>query len=183
MLSLSIDPQHRYPSPLEQLYLLPRHSNSLRISNTTTASRIIWKPNNATPTLRGICCLEGVFFNLMLKGQVASGGLRTLDFQRIKESTRQSARKLLVDPETNEPNSLAIQLSTPSTSAIPGSALPIASKAAVKGGKGRLMTPDEKKRVVEALTRANTAEEVRKLERMLAEGLIPEGDTTLINGS
>lgn len=37
------------------------------------------------------------------------------------------------------------------------------------------MTPDEKKRVVEALTRAQTTEEVRKLERMLADGLVPEG--------
>lgn len=46
----------------------------------------------------------------------------------------------------------------------------------IKGGKGRLMTPDEKKRVVEALTKAQTADEVRRLERMLAEGLIPEGE-------
>ena len=38
-----------------------------------------------------------------------------------------------------------------------------------------MMTPDEKRRVVEALTRANTTEEVRKLERMLADGLVPEG--------
>lgn len=44
-----------------------------------------------------------------------------------------------------------------------------------KGGKGRLMTPEEKKRVVEALMSASTTEEVRKLERMLAEGLVPEG--------
>lgn len=41
------------------------------------------------------------------------------------------------------------------------------------------MTPEEKKRVVEALTEAKTTEEVRKLERMLAEGLVPEGG---ING-
>jgi hypothetical protein len=36
------------------------------------------------------------------------------------------------------------------------------------------MTPEEKKRVVEALTRAKTADEVRRLERMLAEGVVPE---------
>ena len=45
----------------------------------------------------------------------------------------------------------------------------------MKGGKGRLMTPEEKKRVVEALTRAQTTEEVRRLERMLADGMVPEG--------
>ena len=50
-----------------------------------------------------------------------------------------------------------------------------------KGGKGRLMTPEEKKRVVEALLRAKTAEEVRKLERMLAEGLIPEGEVVEVD--
>jgi U2 small nuclear ribonucleoprotein A' len=37
------------------------------------------------------------------------------------------------------------------------------------------MTPDEKKRVVEAIKRAKTGEEVRKLERMLADGVVPDG--------
>lgn len=37
------------------------------------------------------------------------------------------------------------------------------------------MTPEEKKRVVEALTSAKTTEEVRRLERMLADGMVPEG--------
>ena len=36
------------------------------------------------------------------------------------------------------------------------------------------MTPEEKKRVVEALVRAKTADEVRRLERMLAEGVVPD---------
>jgi U2 small nuclear ribonucleoprotein A' len=75
-------------------------------------------------------------------------------------------------------------LSIPSTSAISGATLSASTKASAtqatggavgKGGKGRLMTPEEKKRVVEALTEAKTTEEVRKLERMLAEGLVPEG--------
>lgn len=39
------------------------------------------------------------------------------------------------------------------------------------------MTPEEKRRVVMALQKAQTAEEVRRLERMLAEGLIPEGES------
>lgn len=44
------------------------------------------------------------------------------------------------------------------------------------------MTPEEKKRVVEALMRAKTADEVRRLERMLAEGLIPDGEAVEANG-
>ena len=73
-------------------------------------------------------------------------------------------------------------MSIPSTS-ISGATLSASTKAAAgtgngpvgKGGKGRLMTPEEKKRVVEALMSASTTEEVRKLEGMLAEGLVPEG--------
>ncbi|WVF65428.1 hypothetical protein IAT40_000155 [Kwoniella sp. CBS 6097] len=117
--------------------------------------------------------------------KVAKGQLHTLDFERIKDSTRESARKLLTDSETSLPNSLAHQLSIQTVSGATAGAtsfsLTNVTKASVagglgtKGGKGRLMTPDEKRRVVEALTRAKTAEEVRKLERMLADGLVPEG--------
>jgi U2 small nuclear ribonucleoprotein A' len=110
---------------------------------------------------------------------VAKGNLHVLDYTRIKDSIRESSRKLLTDSATNLPNALAQQLSIPTTSSIPGATVSLSKATAtqsLKGGKGRLMTPDEKRRVVEALTRAQTAEEVRKLERMLADGLIPEGE-------
>ena len=105
--------------------------------------------------------------------------MHVLDYKRIKDAERQAARELFTDPLTSLPNTLAQKLSTPTAGSIPGSALAASTKAAgvLKGGKGRLMTPDEKKRVVEALTRAQSTEEVRKLERMLAEGLIPEGES------
>ena len=116
---------------------------------------------------------------------MAKGNLHTLDFTRIKDVTRSNARKLLTDSETGLPNGLAQELSIPSTSTMSGAALSSSTKSAAGktvgagagagGGKGgRLMTPEEKKRVVEALMRASTTEEVRKLERMLAEGLVPE---------
>ena len=107
---------------------------------------------------------------------MAKGALHTLDFTRIKDAHRASARKLLVDPDSNLPNSLALQLST-STAQISSAAstnAAAARAAQLKAGKGRLMTPEEKRRVVEALTRAKTADEVRRLERMLAEGVVPE---------
>lgn len=114
---------------------------------------------------------------------MAKGKLHTLDFARIKDATRTEARQLLTDSSTGLPNDLAQSLSIPSTSTISGASLSTSTKAGsgaigaggkAKGGKGRLMTPEEKKRVVEALMRATTTEEVRKLERMLAEGLVPE---------
>ncbi|KAK8843958.1 hypothetical protein IAR55_006750 [Kwoniella newhampshirensis] len=133
-------------------------------------------------SLRGNPVTEQQHYREFVVWKVAKGNLHILDFERIKDSTRESARKLLTDPTTSLPNSLAHQLSIPTTSSVPGAALSAISKAGKnaaatggKGAKGRLMTPDEKRRVVEALTRAQTAEEVRKLERMLADGLVPEG--------
>ena len=127
---------------------------------------------------------------------MAKGNLHTLDFIRIKDAERAAATARFVDPTTSSPNALAQKLSTPTTTAIPGTTVLASSKAgagaqaaadlgAGKGGKGRLMTPEEKKRVVEALTRAKTAEEVRRLERMLAEGLVPEGSAPeeIVNGN
>lgn len=127
--------------------------------------------------LRGNPVTEHQHYKEFTIWKVAKGNLHTLDFERIKDATRESARKLLTDPLTTLPNSLAHQLSIPTTSSVPGAALSTSIKAGstMKSGKGRLMTPDEKRRVVEALTRAQTSEEVRKLERMLADGLVPEG--------
>ena len=107
--------------------------------------------------------------------QAAKGALHTLDYSRIKDAHRATARALLLSPETNLPNALALQLST-STAQITGttSNAAAARAAQLKAGKGRLMTPEEKRRVVEALTRAKTTDEVRRLERMLAEGVVPE---------
>lgn len=114
--------------------------------------------------------------------KVAGGKLHVLDFERVKDADRTRARQLLTNDD-GQPNELATKLSIPTTSGIPGAAISKAAKGGKAGAKGRLMTPDEKRRVVEALTRANTAEEVRKLERMLADGLIPEGGDAVIEAS
>ncbi|WVN88009.1 uncharacterized protein L203_103207 [Cryptococcus depauperatus CBS 7841] len=55
--------------------------------------------------------------------KMAKGNLHTLDFERIKDATREKARKLLTDAETSLPNSLAHQLSIPSTSTMPSSTI------------------------------------------------------------
>ncbi|EIW66092.1 U2 small nuclear ribonucleoprotein A' [Tremella mesenterica] len=116
---------------------------------------------------------------------IASGNLRTLDFTRIKDSERSNAKQLFTEPDSGLPNALWRKLSAPpmGKQTVFTNLPPSGPRAegGRKGGKGRLMTPDEKKRVVEALTRAKTAEEVRRLERMLAEGLIPDGES--VNGT
>jgi len=109
--------------------------------------------------------------------KAARGQLHTLDFERIKDAERAKARELFEDAETGRPNELANKLSIAAAAAPGTSAMAAKARAAAAGAKGRLMTPDEKRRVLEALTKAQTAEEVRKLERMLADGLVPEGET------
>jgi len=46
-------------------------------------------------------------------------------------------------------------------------------KAAAPGRAGRLMTAEEKERVKAAIINATSAEEVRRLERNLKEGWMP----------
>lgn len=105
--------------------------------------------------------------------KVGSGRLHVLDFERIKDAEREAAKALF--EENGLPNELARKLSTPTTSSVPGATVAVAAKT--KGGlKGRLMTPEEKRRVVAALTAATSSEQVGRLERMLADGLIPEGE-------
>ncbi|WWD06893.1 hypothetical protein V865_004990 [Kwoniella europaea PYCC6329] len=128
--------------------------------------------------LRGNPVTEHEHYKEFVVWKVAKGNLHVLDYSRIKDSLREQSKKLLLDSSTGLPNSLAHQLSIPTTSSVSSSAFSsnINKNASIaKGGKGRLMTPDEKRRVVEALTRAKTSEEVRKLERMLADGIVPEG--------
>lgn len=117
---------------------------------------------------------ESEHYRAFVVWKAARGSLHTLDFERIKDAERVRARELFED-ESGTPTALAIKLST---STAPQGA--VAAKRAAPGAvglKGRLMTPDEKRRVLAALTKAQTAEEVRKLERMLADGLVPEGES------
>ncbi|WWC91066.1 uncharacterized protein L201_006007 [Kwoniella dendrophila CBS 6074] len=137
--------------------------------------------------LRGNPVTQHEHYKEFVVWKVAKGNLHVLDYERIKDSLRESSRKLLIDPSTELPNSLAHQLSIPTTSAssaLTSSTISSKSTGTIKGGKGRLMTPDEKRRVVEALTNAKTSEEVRKLERMLADGIVPEGGVEeAVNGN
>jgi U2 small nuclear ribonucleoprotein A' len=129
--------------------------------------------------LRGNPVTEHEHYKEFVLWKAGKGQLHTLDFERVKDEQRERARLLMTDAETGRPSELANKLSIQTSSGVAGASAMAATKAAraAAGGKGRLMTPDEKKRVLEALTRAQTAEEVRKLERMLADGLIPEGES------
>lgn len=108
--------------------------------------------------------------------QVASGNLHVLDFRRIKDTERSTATSLfLTAPPASQPTALALSILESS----PVVAAPAASSAGeVTKKAGRLMGEDEKQKIREAIARAGSVEEVRALERMLAEGFVPEKEST-----
>jgi U2 small nuclear ribonucleoprotein A' len=92
----------------------------------------------------------------------------------VPQQERAAARKLFVSADDGSPTSLALSISTSAGTA------PSEVRTFEPGGgvarekdKGRLLTPEEKKRVKAAIEKAGSVEEVRRLQRMLADGFIP----------
>ncbi|KAI0823042.1 L domain-like protein [Trametes gibbosa] len=100
--------------------------------------------------------------------------LRVLDFQRIRDKERQAARALFLTAD-NLPTQLATTLSqTVSTHSSKPAVTSDEPKPLVQAGKaGRLMSKEEADKVREAIARATSVEEIRRLERMLREGFLP----------
>ena len=125
---------------------------------------------------------EHLFPDLYCTGvQLGKTNLRVLDYKRIKEAERASAKALFEDAETGLPSQLAHSLtSEAATNAANAAANAVLAQSsggskAVNGSASRTMTDDEKARVREAIKGASSLEEVKRLERMLAEGKVPEG--------
>jgi U2 small nuclear ribonucleoprotein A' len=89
---------------------------------------------------------------------------------------RQTAKTLFLTAD-GLPTALATTISTTvSTHSKP----PITTdepKPAAVGKAGRLMSKEEVEKVKEAIAKATSVEEIRKLERSLREGYLPERDT------
>ncbi|KAJ6627295.1 leucine-rich repeat-domain-containing protein [Mycena sp. CBHHK59/15] len=102
-------------------------------------------------------------------------GLRVLDFQRIRDKERQTAKVLFVTAD-NLPTALATTLSTTvstqSTKAVITTDEP--RLAAPTGKAGRLMSKEDAEKVKAAIAKASSVEEIRRLERSLREGYMPE---------
>ncbi|KAJ7919065.1 leucine-rich repeat-domain-containing protein [Mycena leptocephala] len=95
-------------------------------------------------------------------------GLRVLDFQRIRDKERQAGKALFVTAE-NLPTALATTLSTTAVITTDEPKMtPLMGKA------GRLMSKEDAEKVKAAIAKATSMEEVRRLERSLREGYMPE---------
>ncbi|KAG6820753.1 hypothetical protein H0H93_012017 [Arthromyces matolae] len=105
-------------------------------------------------------------------------GLRVLDFQRIRDKERQAGKALFVTPD-GLPTALATAIQTTITTQTSKVQLTTDEpKPAMPSGKaGRLMSKEDQERVKAAIAKATSVEEIRKLERSLREGYLPEMET------
>jgi len=101
--------------------------------------------------------------------------LRVLDFQRIRDKERTTAKSLFLTAE-KLPTALATTISTTVSTHAPKNAITIDEPrpAAQSGKAGRLMSAEDRARVKQAIAKATSIEEVRRLERSLREGYLPE---------
>jgi len=106
-------------------------------------------------------------------------GLRVLDYTRIRDKERTQAKSLFLTPDSL-PTALATTLAATKSTAASKLAAASANtlidepKPATAGKAGRLMTTEEKERVRLAIANAKSAEEIRKLERSLKDGWVPD---------
>ncbi|KAI3622430.1 small nuclear ribonucleoprotein a [Moniliophthora roreri] len=102
-------------------------------------------------------------------------GLRVLDFQRIRDKERAQGKQLFVTVD-GLPTALATTLSTAVSTQSSKATLTIDEPrpAAPTAKAGRLMTREDAEKVKAAIAQAKSIEEIRRLERSLREGYIPE---------
>ncbi|KAF8559294.1 L domain-like protein [Imleria badia] len=104
--------------------------------------------------------------------------LRVLDFQRIRDKERQTGKSLFLTAE-GLPTALATTISTTVSKHSTKVAITIDEPKPVPlvGKAGRLMSKEEAERVKQAIAKATSIEEIRRLERSLKEGYLPATET------
>jgi len=105
-------------------------------------------------------------------------GLRVIDFQRIRDKERAHGKSLFVTAD-GLPTALATTISETvskhSTKSVLTIDEPKAAPSMVK--PGRLMSKEDQEKVRNAIQNAKSMEEVRRLERSLRDGYMPDLDS------
>lgn len=103
--------------------------------------------------------------------KVAGGQLHVLDFQRVKDAERAEAKDLfLTAAPDRQPNALAATLCASTASTSVGA---VDGEKAGGAKSSRTMTAEDKEKVKKAILAADSTEEIRRLEKMLASGVVP----------
>lgn len=169
-----------------------------RVTSKQTRDRLRWLIRLTflrTPQLRDLASLAPLFGLRKLEFLTLTGtalsqlpnyrtwlihnipSLRWLDYSKVKESERQSARSLYTTAE-GSPTELAASMGAQSVQIEPqanGKTFEVPGSAPSKG-KG--LTEEQKQRVRKAIEKAGTLEEIQRLKRMLQDGFIPDDKTT-----
>ncbi|KAF6766084.1 leucine-rich repeat-domain-containing protein [Ephemerocybe angulata] len=103
--------------------------------------------------------------------------LRVLDFQKIRDKERAAAKALFMTAEQKETALATSIIANVSTRAAKPALTIDEPKASMSGKAGRLLSKEEQDRVKAAIAKATSMEEVRRLERALKEGYVPELET------
>jgi len=102
-------------------------------------------------------------------------GLRVLDFQRIRDKERQAGKALFLTADnllTALATTISTTITTQSTKVLVTTDEP--KPVALPGKAGRLMSKEDQERVKAAIAKATSVEEIKKLERSLRDGYMPE---------
>jgi len=156
------------------------HLESLVLNNNSLATLSALLPLANLPKLTHLSLLGNPvrgekYYREWVIWKVGGGNLHTLDFKRVKDAERANAKSLFEQPESKLPTKLALSLTSDAANNAALSAAASRGAGEVTGGKGRLLTPEEKEKVREAIKNASTVEEIRRLENVLSEGRLPEG--------
>ncbi|TFK41301.1 leucine-rich repeat-domain-containing protein [Crucibulum laeve] len=102
-------------------------------------------------------------------------GLRVLDFQRIRDKERKTGKSLFVTAD-NLPTALATTITTTVSTHSTKTVLTIDEPkvTSASGKAGRLMSKEDQEKVKAAIAQATSMEEIRRLERSLREGYMPD---------
>ncbi|EJF66432.1 L domain-like protein [Dichomitus squalens LYAD-421 SS1] len=167
---------NRISSISQSLHLSVPNLTTLVLTNNNIAELGDLEPLKDVKSLQYLSLLgnpvrEKKWYREWLAWRIPS--LRVLDFQRIRDKERQAAKALFLTAD-NLPTQLATTISQTVTTH--SSKPPITTdepKPALQGKAGRLMSKEEADKVREAIARATSVEEIRRLERMLKEGFLP----------
>ncbi|KAI1797591.1 L domain-like protein [Ganoderma leucocontextum] len=170
---------NRISSISQSLHLSVPNLTTLVLTNNNIAELGDLEPLKDVKSLQYLSLLgnpvrEKKWYREWLAWRIPS--LRVLDFQRIRDKERQAAKALFLTAD-NLPTQLATTISQ--TVSNHSSKPPVTTdepKPAPKGKAGRLMSKEEADKVREAISRATSVEEIRRLERMLKEGFLPGMD-------
>jgi U2 small nuclear ribonucleoprotein A' len=103
--------------------------------------------------------------------------LRVIDYQRIRDKERQAAKSLFLTAEglpTALATTISTTVSTHSSKAVVTTDEPRPAASTVKAG--RLMSKEDAEKVKQAIAKATSVEEIKRLERSLREGYLPSMD-------